>query len=116
MKIKINALIGMLEDAFNEMAFTSVKINYTDRYDHDLEENLSSVHIGFEARRLNPNKDKPGKYLTAKEGFHPLTTEEEGALNYGDGLELKSVKRVIEEAKTVICNYGKQNGYRAVVL
>ena len=111
MKIKKNALIGMLEDTFNGMAFTYVKVARTDRFDHDKKEYMPAIHISFETKQVNPNNDEYGKYLKASHGFDPLTKHDQRDLNNGNGLDLESAKEVIERARELICSFDKRKDY-----
>ena len=113
MRIKINSLMGLLNDAFNEMAFESVKASYTDRYSQEEKEYIPSIYISYESKKVNPNKDKYGKYLTVIHGFNPLQYGDEKNLRNGMGLAIESAERVIEVAKKHICDFDSENDYRS---
>ena len=87
MNIKINSLIGLLKDTFKELAFESVEVNYNDRFSHEDKEYIPSIHISYESKKVNPNNDNYGKYLTVLHGFNPLQHGDEKNLKNGMGLD-----------------------------
>ena len=115
MRTHINGLIGILKDAFSELAFRSVNVAYTDSWDIGTDKYYADVSINFDSIIVNPNNDKHGDYLTINHGFSPLQKGDIKALANGKGLHVESVERVVQVAVNEVCEFDTKHDFRSRV-